>query len=82
MRKFSIFTPFILCNAVLVFLLINPWLTNWHGQAISIMAIEIVLLFLIGIPITLYQMIRLKKKLRQSLSDSLDTVLDFLSGVT
>ena len=82
MRKFSIFTPFILCNTVLVFLLINPWLTNWHGQAISIMAIEIALLFLIGIPITLYQMIRLKKKLRQSLSDSLDTVLDFLSGVT
>lgn len=82
MKRVNIFTVFLLCNAVLVFLIVNPWVTQWHGQAIGVVAIEIALLFFIGIPIILYQMIRLKKTLRQSLSDSLDAVLDFLSGVT
>ncbi len=80
MKRFTIITIFILVNLTLLFLLVNPWITQWQGQAIGVMAIEVVLLLIIGIPATLYQMIKKKKTFKQSVTDSFDAVLDFLSG--
>ncbi len=80
MKKTGILWIFVLINAALLFLALNPWITTWQGQAQMVLIIEVVFLVVIGIPVLLYQMIYKKKSFRQSLSDSLDAVLDFLSG--
>ena len=80
MKKAGILLVFVLVNAALLFLALNPWITTWQGQAQMVLIIEVIFLVIIGLPVLLYQMIVRKKTFRQSLSDSLDTVLDFLSG--
>ncbi len=80
MKKTGILCIFVLINAALLVLALNPWITTWQGQALMVLIIEAVFLVVIGIPVLLYQMIYRKKTFRQSLSDSLDAVLDFLSG--
>ena len=80
MKKTGILCIFVLINAALLVLALNPWITTWQGQALMVLIIEAVFLVVIGIPALLYQMIYRKKTFRQSLSDSLDAVLDFLSG--
>ncbi len=80
MKKTGILCIFVLINAALLVLALNPWITTWQGQALMVLIIEAVFLVVIGIPVLLYQLIYRKKTFRQSLSDSLDAVLDFLSG--
>ena len=80
MKKTGILCIFVLINAALLILALNPWITTWQGQALMVLVIEVALLVVIGIPVLLYQMIFKKKTFRQSLSDSLDAVMDFLSG--
>ncbi len=80
MKKAGILWIFALINAALLFLALNPWITTWQGQALAVLVIEVALLVVIGIPVLLYQMIFKKKTFRQSLSDSLGAVMDFLSG--
>ncbi len=80
MKKTGIICIFVLINAALLVLAVNPWITTWQGQALTVLIIEVVFLVVIGIPVLLYQMIFKKKTFRQSLSESLDAVLDFLSG--
>ena len=80
MKKTGILCIFVLINTTLLVLALNPWITTWQGQALMVLIIEAVFLVVIGIPALLYQMIYRKKTFRQSLSDSLDAVLDFLSG--
>ncbi len=80
MKKTGILCIFVLINTTLLVLALNPWITTWQGQALMVLIIEAVFLVVIGIPVLLYQMIYRKKTFRQSLSDSLDAVLDFLSG--
>ena len=80
MKKAGILLIFVLVNAALLVLALNPWITTWQGQAQMVLIIEVIFLVIIGLPVLLYQMIVRKKTFRQSLSDSLDTVLDFLSG--
>ena len=80
MKKAGILLIFVLVNAALLVLALNPWITTWQGQAQMVLIIEVIFLVIVGLPVLLYQMIVRKKTFRQSLSDSLDTVLDFLSG--
>ena len=81
MKRFSIFIVFLTINALIVFFALNPWITDWRDQGILILVFEAVFIVIIGIPVFLYQMIRKKKTFRQSLSGSLDAVLDFISNV-
>ena len=80
MRKVSIVGVFLILNVSILFLVLNPWATKWQGQGILILVLEGAFLLLIGIPVLLHQMIRKKKTFKQSLSDSLEAVLNFLSG--
>jgi len=81
MKRISIFIVFLTITALILFFALNPWITDWRDHGILILVFEAVFIFIIGIPVFLYQMIRKKKKFRQSLSGSLDAALDFISNV-
>ena len=78
--KLSIFVVFIFTNAVALFLLFNPWVTGWRSQATLLLILEALFVVVIGTPVFLYHFVGKKKSAGQSLSDSLETVLDFLTG--
>lgn len=80
MKKNNIIIVFLIINALILFFALNPWITNWSDHGILVLIFEVVLIIIIGIPVLLYQMIRNRKTLRQSFSDSLNAVLDFLSS--
>lgn len=80
MSKYAIMWLFLILNCVLVFLAINPWIDKWQGQAIAVLIFEVLFIIITGVPVLLYQMIKLKKTFMQSVRDAVDTVLDFLSG--
>ena len=67
-------------NLLLLFFAFNPWLDAWAGQAVTVILIELVLLVVVGLPIVLYQVVIRKKTLRQSVRDSVEAVMDFLTG--
>jgi Flp pilus assembly protein TadB len=71
---------FLTINALILFFALNPWITDWRDHGILILVFEAVFIFIIGIPVFLYQMIRKKRTFKQSLSGSLDAVLDFISN--
>lgn len=78
--KNGIVITFLAINALIIFFALNPWLSNWRAKSLVVLIFEVVFLLVIGIPILLYQMIWRKKTFTQSLSDSLNAVLDFLSN--
>lgn len=80
MKKNSILIAFLIINSLILFFAVNPWITNWRDHGILILILEVVFVIIIGIPVLLYQMIRNKKTFKQSLSDSLNAILDFLSS--
>lgn len=67
-------------NLLLLFLAFNPWFDAWAGQAIAVVVIELVLLVVVGLPVVLYQVVIRKKTWRQSIRDSIEAVMDFLTG--
>jgi hypothetical protein len=67
-------------NLLLLFLAFNPWLDAWAGQALTVIVIELVLLAVVGLPVVLYQVVIRKKTFRQSVRDSVEAVMDFLTG--
>ena len=79
MRR-SVLAIWILTNAVALILLVNPWFTTWRTQAAVLLILELVFLVVIGLPVFLYHFVRKKRPIGQSLSDSVETVLDFLTG--
>lgn len=70
----------IIVNVVAFFLALNPWITGWSSQAAALLIFEILFLIVIGLPVFLYYFLRRKNAFSQSISDSLETVLDFLAG--
>ena len=78
--KTSIFAIFLLVNGVALFCLLNPWLPDWQEQATLLLILESIFLVVIGLPVFFYHFFKHKKPFKQSLADSLDTVLDFLCG--
>jgi len=79
--KMGIFGIFLVVNAVAIFCVINPWTSDWQGQGITVLVGEAVALFLIGLPVVIYQMTRKKKTFRQSMSDTINAVMDFLTSI-
>lgn len=67
-------------NLLLLFFAFNPWLDAWTEQAVAVILIELVLLVVVGLPVVLYQVVIRKKTLRQSVRDSVEAVMDFLTG--
>lgn len=67
-------------NLFLLFLAFNPWFDAWSGQAVAAIVIELVLLVVVGLPMVLYQVVIRKKTLRQSVRESVEAVMDFLTG--
>ena len=67
-------------NLFLLFFAFNPWLDAWAGQAMGVIVIELVLLIVVGLPMVLYQVVIRKKTFRQSVRDSVEAVMDFLTG--
>jgi len=80
MLKTGIFGIFLLVNAVGIFCVFNPWIVDWQAQGITLLILEGVFFLVIGLPVFLYHFIRKKKSFKQSLADSVSTVLDFLAG--
>lgn len=66
-------------NLFLLFFAFNPWFDAWAGQAVAAIVIELVLLVVVGLPMVLYQVVIRKKTFRQSVRDSVEAVMDFLT---
>jgi hypothetical protein len=67
-------------NLLLLFFAFNPWLDAWAGQAVAVIVMELVLLAVVGLPVVLYQVVIGKKTVGQSVRDSVEAVMDFLTG--
>lgn len=78
--RHEVLTVWLLINALTLFLVFNTWFTDWASQAIVLLVLEAVFFIVIGLPVFLHQFLRKKKPLKQSLSDSARSVLDFLAG--
>ena len=80
MIRTGIFGFVLLANAVALFCIFNPWIEKWSSQAVVFLVLEAVFLVVIGIPVFLYHFVHKKKPLKQSLADSIQTMIDFLAG--
>ena len=80
MSKIGVLGIFLFVNAVALFCVFNPWIKDWATQGIVLLVLEAVFLVLLGVPVFLYHFIRNKKTFGQSLSDSVESVLNFLAG--
>ena len=80
MRGRIVFIVFTGLNIVALFLALNPWMAHWRDQAILVLILETIFFCLIGVPVVWYQMKVKKKSFKKSLTDGVDTVLDFLAG--
>lgn len=69
-------------NALLLFFAFNPWLETWSRQAVAVLAIEALLLVVIGLPAVVYQMTVRKKSFKQSVRDAIEAVMDIVAGAT
>ena len=78
----SVLTIFLVVNAVAIFCAVNPWFQDWQNAGIVVLVTEAAFLLLIGLPSVFYQMIRKKKTFKQSLNDSVKSVLDLVSYFT
>ena len=67
-------------NVLLLFFAFNPWLDTWSGQAVAVLAIEVLVLVFIGLPVIIYQVVIQKKGFRQSARDAIEAVMDFVTG--
>lgn len=70
---------FLLLNAVAVFSVVNPWVSDWRAHGITVLLVEAAFLLLIGLPRVAYQVFWKKKTFRRSLSDSVEAVMGWLS---
>lgn len=78
--KAGILGTLALVNAVSLFFAFNPWIPDWRGPAAVVLAVEAASLVVIGIPLVCYHHFGQQKPLKQSLEDTLRTILDFLAG--
>lgn len=78
--KNEVLAVWLLINALALFLVVNPWFTDWASQAIVLLVLEAVFFIVIGLPVFLHHFFRKKKPFKRSLSDSVQSVLDFLAG--
>ena len=67
-------------NVLLLFFAFNPWLDTWSGQAVAVLALELLVLVIIGLPAIIYQMVIQKKSFKQSVRDTIEAVMDFVTG--
>ena len=77
--KTGIVGLFLLLNAVVVFSAVNPWVTDWRAQGITVLVVEAAFLLLIGLPSVAYEVFWKKKTFRKSLSDSVEPIMGWLS---
>ena len=80
MLKTGILGLFLLANAVAMFCAFNPWIPDWENQGLTVLAFEAVFFLLIGVPVLLYQVFRGKKSFKQSVSDSVKAIMEFVSS--
>jgi hypothetical protein len=78
--KQGILALWLLVNAVVLFVIFNPWWRDWAAQGIAVLFLEVVFLVIIGLPVFCHQFFRKKKPFRQSLAHSVESVLDILTG--
>lgn len=75
-----VWSAFVLINVVLLFCLLNPWVTDWRGEASLVLVVEAVLGVVAFVPIFLYHLVREHKSVGQSATDTIDNLMDFLAG--
>lgn len=80
MIKNGILALLLLTNGVALFCVFNPWFEGWAAPGILFLVLEAAFLLLIGVPVFFYHFARRNKPLRQSLEDSVRTVMDALVG--
>ncbi|MEW5725883.1 MAG: hypothetical protein AB1896_22430 [Thermodesulfobacteriota bacterium] len=78
--KTGIFGVALLANAAALFCLINPWFEQWRGQGLVFLIVEAAAAVLIGGPVLFYYFVRKKKSLGESLRETVDIILNFVSG--
>ncbi len=80
MLRSGIFAILLLANTVALFCAVNPWFEDWRSKGLVILAAEAVLGLAIGVPMFLHFRVRWKKPLRESLEETVRTMLDLLAG--
>jgi len=76
----EVLAVWLLINALVLFLVFNTWFTDWASQAIVLLVLEAVFFIVIGLPVFFHHFFRNRKPFKESLSDSVRSVLDFLAG--
>lgn len=67
-------------NVLLLFFAFNPWIEEWTSEALVALALELIFLLLVGVPVFLYQFIGRKKPFGRSVRDSVEAIMDFVTG--
>ena len=75
----SILVVTLLGNLVALFCVFNPWHRGWVTQGIVFLVFELVFFLLVGVPVFVHH-VRKGLSVRAALADSLDSVMNFLSG--
>lgn len=78
--KNEVLAVWLLVNALAAFMVFNKWFTDWASQALVLLVLEAFFFIVIGLPVFCHHFLCRKKPFRQSLSDSVQSVLDFLAG--
>lgn len=69
-----------LANAAALLCVLNPWFEEWSAAGTIFLVLEVVFLGTVGVPVFLYHFVRKGKPFKQSLSDSVETVMELLVG--
>lgn len=80
MKRLGIWSVLVVANAVALFCLVNPWVIDWRNQGILFFVLELAALILVFMPVFLYQLLRKKKTIGESLRDSTDALLNAITG--
>lgn len=80
MGKYIVVVVLLAANAVAVFCLLNPAHEQWTTQAVVFLVLECLFGIVIGLPVFLHHYLREKKPFTQSLTDTLDSLLSFITG--
>jgi hypothetical protein len=76
----SVLWILLLVNGVALLTALNPWVPEWQRSGALLLIVELGLVVVLVVPSVLYQTLVGKKRLRDSVGNSLRWLVDLLGG--